>query len=345
MYRSAVNDYPASIVPVNHVAPVPRRIRAYLGAEKVLDTTRALYVWEWPHYPQYYIPLDDVRRDLLVSEGHTQQTGRGLAELHGLQAGETHRPRAARVIADSAIEGLKGTVRFEWGALDAWFEEDEQVFVHPRDPYSRVDALRSNRRVRVELEGVVLADSASPVMVFETGLPTRYYVNRTDVRFEHLIPSDTVTSCPYKGMTSGYWSVRAGGRRPRKQCTRTWPGPTTSRPASCCPSPAWSPSTTRWSTPTWTASYWTVRRHISPERARPGAEPQPFRSWATMASACSRVSPRLRLDMGSTRLPPARKITWSVRQARRSGCRSAIAICSRSMASCRAAMAGTTRSS
>ena len=93
--NDTVNDYPASIVPVNHVAPVPRRIRAYLGAEKVLDTTRALYVWEWPHYPQYYIPLDDVRRDLLVSEGHTQRTGRGLAELHGLNvegSGETHRP-------------------------------------------------------------------------------------------------------------------------------------------------------------------------------------------------------------------------------------------------------------
>ena len=206
-----MDDYPASIVPVNHVAPVPRRIRAYLGAEKVLDTTRALYVWEWPHYPQYYIPLDDVRRDVLVSEGHTQRTGRGLAELHGLEAGQAHRPRAARVITDSAIEGLKGTVRFEWAALDAWFEEDEQVFVHPRDPYTRVDALRSNRRVRVELDGIVLADSASPVMVFETGLPVRYYVNRTDVRFEHLVPSDTVTSCPYKGMTSGYWSVRVGG--------------------------------------------------------------------------------------------------------------------------------------
>jgi len=67
-----VNDYPASIVPVNHVAPVPRRVRAYLGAEKVLDTTRALYVWEWPHYPQYYVPLADVRSDLLVNEGHTQ---------------------------------------------------------------------------------------------------------------------------------------------------------------------------------------------------------------------------------------------------------------------------------
>ena len=206
-----MNDYPASIVPVNHVEPVPRRIRAYLGAEKVLDTTRALYVWEWPHYPQYYVPLDDVGRDLLVSEGHTQKTGRGPAELLELRVGEVRRPRAARVIADSAIEGLKDTVRFEWGALDAWFEEDEQVYVHPRNPYVRVDALRSNRPVRVELDGVVLAESASPVMVFETGLPTRYYVNRTDVRFEHLIPSDTVTSCPYKGTTSGYWSVRAGG--------------------------------------------------------------------------------------------------------------------------------------
>ena len=206
-----MNDYPAMIVPVNHVEPVPRRIRAYLGAEKVLDTTRALYVWEWPHYPQYYVPAADIRPGLLTSEGHTQRTGRGVAELHELRAGEAHRPRAARLITESAIDGLRGTVRFEWAALDAWFEEDEQVFVHPRSPYVRVDALRSNRPVRVELDGVVLADSASPVMVFETGLPTRYYVSRTDVRFEHLIASGTVTLCPYKGTTSGYWSVRAGG--------------------------------------------------------------------------------------------------------------------------------------
>jgi uncharacterized protein (DUF427 family) len=85
------------------------------------------------------------------------------------------------------------------------------VFVHPRSPYTRVDALRPNRPVRVELDGVVLADAASSVMVFETGLPTRYYLSRTDVDFAYLIPTATVTACPYKGMTSGYWSVRAGG--------------------------------------------------------------------------------------------------------------------------------------
>jgi uncharacterized protein (DUF427 family) len=101
-------------------------------------------------------------------------------------------------------------VRLEWDALDAWYEEDEQVFVHPRNPYSRVDALRSSRAVRVELDGVVLADSQAPVMVFETGLPTRYYFDRSAVAFEHLEPSDTVTACPYKGVTSGYWSVRSG---------------------------------------------------------------------------------------------------------------------------------------
>jgi uncharacterized protein (DUF427 family) len=101
-------------------------------------------------------------------------------------------------------------VRFEWAALDAWFEEDERVFVHPRNPYVRVDALRSTRTVRVELEGFVLGESSAPIMVFETGLPTRYYLNRTEINFQHLVPTETVTECPYKGTTSAYWSVRTG---------------------------------------------------------------------------------------------------------------------------------------
>jgi uncharacterized protein (DUF427 family) len=166
-------------------------------AEDVLATARRL--------------ADDVRRDLLDSECIGQQTGRGVVELCGLRVGPVHRPRAARLLADSPIAGLSSTVRFDWAAMDAWFEEDEQVFVHPRSPYVRVDALRSNRPVRVELEGVVLAGARSSVMVFETGLPTRYYLSRTEVDFGHLIPTGTVTSCPYKGMTTGYWSVRAGG--------------------------------------------------------------------------------------------------------------------------------------
>jgi uncharacterized protein (DUF427 family) len=204
-------DYPRMIASTDQIEPAPRRVRATLANRTVLDTTRALYVWEWPNYPQYYVPLADVDASVLVDEQHPQRLRRGTAHLYGLRVGDLTRPGAARVYRDDALAGLAGTVRFDWAALDAWYEEDEQVFVHPRNPYVRVDAIRSSRLVRVELDGVVLAETASPVFVFETGLPTRYYVPRTDVRFEHLLPSDTVTECPYKGRTTGYWSVHIGG--------------------------------------------------------------------------------------------------------------------------------------
>jgi uncharacterized protein (DUF427 family) len=203
-------NYPAMIAPLNHVEPVPRRVRAFLGGQTVFDTTRALYVWEWEYYPQYYIPLAHVADGVLVNEQHPRHTQQGVAEVHALAVGEETRAAAARVLTEPTVDALVNTVRFEWAALDHWFEEDEQIFVHPRNPYVRVDALRSTRRVRVELEGTLLAESSSPVMVFETGLPTRYYFNRTEVCFEHLEPTDTVTECPYKGTTSGYWSIRTG---------------------------------------------------------------------------------------------------------------------------------------
>ncbi len=205
-------DYPAPPVPANHVEPVPRRIRAVLGGQTVVDTLEARYVWEWPAFPQYYVPLADVRADVLVDEGTTTETPRGEAKVCGLRVGDLERPGAATVLGASTVPGLDGTVHFEWSALDAWFEEDEQVFVHPRSPYARVDAIRSTRTVRVESHGVVLAESSSPVFCFETGLPTRYYLNRTDVDFTHLVASPTETACPYKGTTSGYWSAVIDGR-------------------------------------------------------------------------------------------------------------------------------------
>jgi uncharacterized protein (DUF427 family) len=200
------------IAAVDRVEPVPRRIRATLGGAVILDTTRALYVWEWPGYPQYYIPIADVDADRLVDEQHPQRLKRGMTQRYGLRVGDVERPKAVRVYTDATLAGLTGTARFEWNALDSWFEEDEEVFVHPRNPYARVDAIRSTRTITVGLDGVELARSSSPVMVFETGLPTRYYFNRTEVHFEFLVHSDTVTSCPYKGQTSAYWSVRLGER-------------------------------------------------------------------------------------------------------------------------------------
>ncbi len=197
--------YPQNLTPTGHTAPVPRRIRAFVGGMCVLDTTAARYAWEWPSFPQYYVPLADVLPGALVDEGVEEERPLGPAHRHALRIGGTTRPAAAWAPTTGP---LAGTVRFDWAALDAWFEEDEQVFVHPRSPYTRVDALRSGRRIRIEVDGLVLAESASPVLVFETGLPTRHYLPRTDVRFEHLRPSDTVTECPYKGRTGAYWSVR-----------------------------------------------------------------------------------------------------------------------------------------
>jgi len=205
-------EYPAMLTHVDQVEPVPRRIRGLLGGEIVFDTRHARYVWEGPYYPQYYVPVGDVADGALVDEGTTEHTSRGKVAVHGLRVGGVERAGAARVLTDSKVEGLSRTVRFEWEALDAWFEEDEQVYVHPRNPYVRVDALRSNRAVRVELKGTLLAESSSPVMVFETGLPTRYYLDPTTVDFSKLVPSDTVSECPYKGTTSAYWSVRVGER-------------------------------------------------------------------------------------------------------------------------------------
>ncbi len=205
-----MNDYPQMVAAIDRIEPVPRRIRATLAGEVVLDTTRALYVWEWPNYPQYYIPFGDVNPAHLIDEHHSQQLKRGSAQRYGLCVGDVSRPKAARVYTEATVAGLTGMARFEWASLDSWFEEDEEVFVHPRNPYTRVDALRSTRHVRIGLDGVVLAESDAPVMVFETGLPTRYYFNPTEVDFGHLVATDTVTSCPYKGKTSDYWSVRVG---------------------------------------------------------------------------------------------------------------------------------------
>lgn len=205
-----MTDFPAMIVPVDHIEPAPRRVRGFVGGLPVVDTTRAIYVWEWPNYPQYYLPLDDFEPQFLLDEEHTQRMKRGVVKRFGLVVGDIVRPRCLRVFTDDSLPGLAGHVKVDWNAMDSWFEEDEEIFVHPRNPYTRVDAVRSNRALRIQLDGVVLAETTASVMVFETGLPTRYYVDKTAVDFTHLEHSDTQTPCPYKGRTSDYWSIRIG---------------------------------------------------------------------------------------------------------------------------------------
>jgi uncharacterized protein (DUF427 family) len=187
-----------------------KRVRAYLGGAVVVDSIAPLLVWEVPYYPTYYFAASDVRADLVADGGaDLHSPSRGDAKTLSVLAGGSRALGAAALYDDSPIDEILGTVRFQWDAMEAWFEEDEQVYTHPRDPYTRVDILASSRRVRVLVDGLVVADSTSPRLLFETGLPTRYYLPRTHVRMDLLEGSPTVTHCPYKGRAET-WSIRVG---------------------------------------------------------------------------------------------------------------------------------------
>ncbi|WP_354640772.1 DUF427 domain-containing protein [Kitasatospora camelliae] len=192
------------------VEPCAKRIRAFLGGRPVLDTVRARLVWEHPAFPAYYVPVADVGPGLLTPTGRTSsRPGLGEGRLFTLASGGRTVKDAAWRYEDSPVEELRELVRFSWRALDAWFEEDEEVYTHPRDPYKRIDILPSSRQVGIELDGVVVAESGHPSLLFETGLPVRYYLPRTDVRADLLEPGTRTTHCPYKGAAE-HLSVRVG---------------------------------------------------------------------------------------------------------------------------------------
>jgi uncharacterized protein (DUF427 family) len=189
-----------------------KRVRTYLGGEPVADSTRPLLVWEIPYYPTYYFPAADVRTELLDPDGGVEQSpGLGAATTFTVSAGAKRAQEAARRYENSPVEELREMIRFDWSAMDAWFEEDEEVFTHARDPHTRVDILASSREIRVEVDGVTVAQSGSPRLLFETGLPVRYYLPKPHVRMDLLELTETVTHCPYKGQAET-WSLRIGER-------------------------------------------------------------------------------------------------------------------------------------
>jgi uncharacterized protein (DUF427 family) len=190
-----------------------KRVRAYLGGQVVADTVHPLLVWEIPYYPTYYLPLADVASDVLVPTGETRHSpSRGDGQLYTVKVDAAEASSAAIRYPDSPIEQLRDAVRLDWQAMDAWFEEDEEVYVHPRDPHTRVDILPSSRAIRVELDGVVLAESTHGHVLVETGLPPRWYLPKVDVRFDLLEPTATTSMCPYKG-TAEYWTATVNGVR------------------------------------------------------------------------------------------------------------------------------------
>jgi uncharacterized protein (DUF427 family) len=186
-----------------------KRVRAYLGGELVADTIHPFLVWEWPYFPTYYIPASDVRGELVATGKTEHSPSRGNGQVYDVKVGRATADAAALAYPDSPLEALRDLVRLDWSSMSEWFEEDEPVYTHPRDPYSRVDILASSRHVRIEVDGVTIADSHQPRVLFETGLPPRYYLPLTDLRMDLLRRSDTQSHCPYKG-TASYWSVDTG---------------------------------------------------------------------------------------------------------------------------------------
>ncbi|WP_245442281.1 DUF427 domain-containing protein [Mesorhizobium hawassense] len=187
---------------------VPKRLRVVAGGVVIADTVRGIILNESDHIPVYYFPIEDIRSDMMrVSGRTTTDMFKGTATYYSMldHDGKTIEDLMWRY--DGQINGcpsLLSYASFDWKKADRWYEEDEEIFVHPRDPFRRVDVLPSSRHVQVFLGGKLVADSRRANMLFETGLPTRYYFTITDLIPGIIAPSETVTRCPYKGIARYY---------------------------------------------------------------------------------------------------------------------------------------------
>ena len=206
---------PRHPVETNEWRRSPRRVQVHFGGIRVADSVRTMLLRQHGFLPVYYFPADDVRTDLLVPTDYTTHSPyKGTASYWHLRTPE----RTARFAVWSYAEPLPGSpdtsgcYGFDWHSMDAWYEENERIWVHARDPLLRVDALPSERRVRVEISGTTIAESSRPVLLFETGLVTRYYLPPADVRQNLLRPSPTYTLCPYKGRAR-YYHLELDGTR------------------------------------------------------------------------------------------------------------------------------------
>lgn len=195
-----------------HISESPRHVHVVFGGETIADSKHVKLLREDGLLPVYYFPKADVRMDLLAPTRHrTICPYKGEAFYWTAQAGGKIAENTVWSYSCPPVEaaGLEGHLAFEWNKMDAWYEEDEEIFVHPRDPYKRVDVLPSKRHVRVVIDGETVAETRRPRLLFETNHPVRYYIPQEDIRMDLLVPSTTKSRCPYKGPAS-YWSVRIG---------------------------------------------------------------------------------------------------------------------------------------
>lgn len=197
-----------------------KRVRAVFGGQTIADSRRAALLHETAMLPVYYFPEEDLNSDLLRASEHTTYCPfKGEASYRSVVVGEKvaenavwSYPDPTRATFEPGMPPLTGYAAIYFGAMDHWYEEDEEIFVHPRDPYTRIEVLESSRHVRVSVAEETVARTQRPKILYETGLPPRYYLPPEDVSTELLTESETRTACPYKG-EAAYYSVEAGGRR------------------------------------------------------------------------------------------------------------------------------------
>ena len=187
----------------------PKWVRAFLAGQAVVDSKHAHLLREGGP-PKYYFPRDDVAMDRLTPSGHTENAAnKGDATYFNVEVDGRVAENAAWTYADPVPDAsfLKDQISFDWPSMDAWFEEKEEVFVHARDPFKRIDSMKSSRHVRVVIGGEPVADSSEPVVLYEPGHPIRYYLPKADVRMDLLRPSERRSRCAYKGEAL-YYSVQ-----------------------------------------------------------------------------------------------------------------------------------------
>jgi uncharacterized protein (DUF427 family) len=198
-----------------YLEPTPKRIRVEVGGEVIADSRRAMLLHESGHQPIYYFPPEDVRDEFLEpSDRHTRCPKKGEASYFTIRAGGEVVEAGAWYYPDPLPDApslLKDAIAFYFDRMGRWLEEGEEIGVHPRDPYHRIDVLATDRQISVSLDGELLAETSRALGLFESNLPARWYIPREDV-VAGLEPSDTVTRCPYKGAASYYSVAGADGK-------------------------------------------------------------------------------------------------------------------------------------
>ncbi|KAF8150182.1 hypothetical protein B0H34DRAFT_667181 [Crassisporium funariophilum] len=188
-----------------HVEDCHKRIRAYLGGVCIIDTKRAKFVWLHRYYPTYFFLKDDLPNWYLEAE-----TSSPDSLVYNVNVGGN--PNGFKAIELHLTGDLAGLAMINFAAMDSWFEEDEETFIHPKDPYKRIDILQSSRHVRIEVDGIEIANTRAPRLLFETGLPVRTYIPKTNCRMDLWEASALKTGCPYKGEAHYYNVVLSSGK-------------------------------------------------------------------------------------------------------------------------------------